>query len=124
MIIKQKYYIMIIVALIGIATGKHFYDRSERNRLINDVTETLKKEKDIAIDKVVIQIEERDDKIKKLINSNKKANEDSKYWYSQAKKKVVNPAYDIDFITAANILANSKYRPDKRIDSIRQGGND
>jgi len=121
---ERKIYIGIIVLLIGFATAKHFYDRSERNKLINDVKKSLQKEKDIAVSKVVIQIEERDDEIKKLINSNKKANEDSKYWYSQAKKKVVNPAYDIDFITAANILANSKYRPDKRIDSIRQGGND
>lgn len=122
MIIKQKYYIMIIVALIGIATAKHFYDRNERNRLISDIKKDLQNEKDIALEKVGTEMEERDNKIKTLIQSNERAKADSKYWYNQAKKKVVNPVYDIDFITAANILANSRYRPDKRNDSIRQRG--
>ncbi|MFL0061769.1 hypothetical protein [Tenacibaculum maritimum] len=117
---KQKYYIIMIVLISAIGVGKHYYDKKEFNALVIQVKEDLEREKKNAVslkDSILLR---RNSEINLLIEENEKAKAKSAYWYTIAKRKNLNPDYDIDFITAANILANSKYRPTKPKDSIRQ----
>lgn len=109
--IKLKYYLITVAAMLIIGAAKHFYDRSQRNQIIEQVKETLENEKQLAIKQQDSIIKELDQNINNLILSNEQAKKESQYWYNQAKRKSVNPAYDIDFITAADIIARSKYKP-------------
>ncbi|MDB0613464.1 hypothetical protein PL371_16660 [Tenacibaculum maritimum] len=110
---KQKYYIIIILIVSIIGVGKHYYDKEQYNSLINKIKEDLETEKQSAIrlkDSIILN---RNDKINVLIQDNEKAKTKSNYWYNMAKRNNVNPNYDIDFITAADILSKSKYQSGK-----------
>lgn len=122
--VKIKTYIITVAVLIGLGAVAYFYQLRVNNKLISDIKKDLQREKQVAVNKLSEELKDRDLTINQLILSNEKAQAESKHWYDQAKKKVVNPNYDIDFITAANILSNSNYRPDKRNDSIGSGGDD
>jgi len=122
--ISLKTFLIVVAVLISLGTAKHFYDRSQRNALLNDIKDKLQDEKELSLKRVDSVAQDRDVTIKNLIQDNEKAKADSRYWYNQAKRKSLNPNYDIDFLTAAGIIAGSEYRPDQPNGNAKQGKND
>jgi hypothetical protein len=113
MIIKQKYYLITIASLIIIGLVFYFVAKSEQNKLIDQFKKTLETEKQAAIKEQKAIIEKQEETINDLISKNETAKKESAYWYAQAKSKNVNPSYNLDFISAADIIAKSKYQPGK-----------
>lgn len=118
--ISIKTFLIVIAVLISIGTAKHFYDRSQRNAILKSVNDKFEKEKELALIRSDSIFKTRDKTIQNLKQQNEKATADSRYWYNQAKKKSINPDYDIDFLTAAGIIAGSKYEPSKQNGNVKQ----
>jgi predicted PurR-regulated permease PerM len=111
MIIKQKYYLIIIASLLIIGLVMYFVMSRQKNDLIDQFKKTLETEKQAAIKEQKEIIKKQEATINDLISENEKAKEKSSYWYNQAKSKNVNPSYDLNFMSAADIIAKSKYKP-------------
>lgn len=111
MINLRTYIITILIAVLAIGLLFWYYSSKENDAI--DMSKYILKtemEKQIKQRDSITVI--RDETINQLIKDNENAKENSQYWYEQAKKKSVNPHYDIDFITASRIITESNYKPD------------
>lgn len=120
----RKYYIIVLVVIALLGVGNHFYQRSQFNGLIDQVKKDLESEKQNALKQKDTVIQSRNRIINQLTQDNEKAKADSRYWYNMAKRKSVNPNYNIDFLTAADEVARSKYKPGAADGNSNKGKND
>lgn len=97
--------------LIILGTAAWFYQEAKYNSLIDQMKESLEEEKKTALQRQQKLIQERDQTINELQTENEKAKAQSNYWRQEAKRRGRNPDYNIDFITAADEIAKSRYRP-------------
>lgn len=106
-----KYVILIAAILLTIGGAGYFYQEAKYNALIDDMKEHLEEDKKRAAKKQDSIVKKRDQIITDLKSENEKAKQQSQYWYREAKRRDRNPDYSIDFLTAADEIAKSRYKP-------------
>lgn len=110
MITTRTYVITLLIAAL-IVGGIIWYYKSRQNEDIDLSKYVLKEQmqKEMAQRDSIIQ--SRNNELNTLIDENKKTRAEAAKWYKVAQERSKSPNYDIDFITATDIITNSRYKP-------------
>ena len=113
--VSIKTFVIVIAAIVLLVGGAGWFGYNYMSRRNNDLIDQIQKDydeqkKDLKVREDSLKTE-FENELETIKLKNDAAIKESEYWYQQARKKSINPDYDIDFLNAASIITKSNYKP-------------